>query len=190
MSSRPLSLVSAGHPGRAREINHDRRSGSSGSVKCNRNANSNKKPPRNLNRGGRGAGPNANFCPFPSAGKNSQNSLMGDEPIGGLKGTRGTNLNHLLSFQAYESSTTNRSTTAKNGRSYTAPRSPKGKEDYVQSTAQFIVNQNTELEIEPFQVDPDIPVPWKYIEVIRLFGQEETEVSVLPDWTHPTYPSF
>merc|ERR1712228_27499 len=35
-----------------------------------------------------------------------------------------------------------------------------------------------ELEIEPFQIDPDLPVPWKFIEAIRLFGQEETECPI------------
>ena len=56
---------------------------------------------------------------------------------------------------------------------------PKGKEEFVQSVAQFIVEQDSELELEPFQVDPDLPVPWKFIEAIRIFGQEETEVATL-----------
>jgi len=57
-------------------------------------------------------------------------------------------------------------------------RAAKGKEDYLQSTAQFVINENCELEIAPFQSDPDLPVPWKFIEVVRLFGQEETEVKI------------
>lgn len=168
MSSRPLSLVSAGHPGRPREINHSR-GGSSGS-KSNRNGNSNRKLQKNWksNRGG-------NVAPFPSAGKNNFADGIVDEPI--VRGkNKGGNLNHLLSFQAYESSNVTNQRTK--NRRIIQPRAYKGKEDYLQSTAQFIVSKDSELEIDPFRVDPDIPVPWKFIEAVRIFGQEETECPI------------
>lgn len=165
MSNRPLSLVSAGHPARARETNHSR-----GGAKSNRNGNSNRKQPRNWNarRGG------GNNFPFPSAGKGRD--LMADEPIANTN-SKGTNLNHLLSFQSYESST-NQSGRNTRSQRLVQSRAAKGKEDYVQSTAQFVINENCELEITPFQSDPDLPVPWKFIQVIRLFGQEETECPI------------
>lgn len=167
MSNRPLSLVSAGHPARARETNHSR---GGASAKSNRNGNSNRKQPRNWN-GRRGVG---NNCPFPSAGKGRD--LMADEPIANTK-SKGTNLNHLLSFQSYESSTTHSGRNTRSQR-LVQSRAAKGKEDYLQSTAQFVINENCELEIAPFQSDPDLPVPWKFIEVVRLFGQEETECPI------------
>lgn len=169
MSSRPLCLVSAGHPGRAREINHSNRNNAAGS-KSNRNGNSNRKQQLRTNWNAR-----ASKAPFPSAGKAA--NLLGDEPV--IKG-KGKNMNHLLNFQSYESASPSTTGGArKAGRTrHITPRMPKGKEEFVQSVAQFVVEQGSELELEPFQVDPDLPVPWKFIEAIRIFGQEETECPI------------
>lgn len=161
MSSRPLSIISAGHQGRAHETNHSRSSTPNGQQKLNRNGNN---PNRNFNRRGGG-----NFCPSPSAGK-GYNLARDDRK-------KGQNINHLLNFQAYESNNNNQTTSRKNGKS-SAPRAPKGKEDYVQNTAQFVISEDAELELIPFQSDPDIPVPWKFIEAIRIFGQEKTECPI------------
>lgn len=171
MSSRPLCLVSAGHPGRAREINHSNRNNANGS-KSNRNGNSNRKQQLRTNWNARGS-----KAPFPSAGKAGSCNLLGDEPV--IKG-KGKNMNHLLNFQSYESvSPSTIGGARKGGRTrHITPRMPKGKEEFVQSVAQFIVEQDSDLELEPFQVDPDLPVPWKFVEAIRIFGQEETECPI------------
>jgi len=169
MSSRPLSLVSAGHQARQREISHSRGDKPTGSGKTNRNGNSNRKPQRvNYNNRQKTA------APFPSAGKRD---LLNDAPlVSGSKQIRGGSLNHLLSFQSYETQPqSNRS--PRYSKNY-GKRNFRSKEEFLQSTAQFLVRSDSELELAPFSVDSDIPVPWKFIEAVRLFGQEETECPI------------
>ena len=52
----------------------------------------------------------------------------------------------------------------------------RSKEEFLQSTAQFLVRSGSELELAPFGVDSDIPVPWKFIEAVRLFGQDRVRI--------------
>ena len=52
----------------------------------------------------------------------------------------------------------------------------RSKEEFLQSTAQFLVRSDSELELAPFGVDSDIPVPWKFIEAVRLFGQDRVRI--------------
>ena len=94
MSSRPLCLVSAGHPGRAREINHSNRNNANGS-KSNRNGNSNRKQQLRTNWNARGS-----KAPFPSAGKAGNCNLLGDEPV--IKG-KGTGSNKARKYTAKKS---------------------------------------------------------------------------------------
>lgn len=175
MSSRPLSLVSAGHQARQREINHSRGDKPAGSGKSNRNGNSNRKPPKvnwnNRQNNGKQA------VPFPSAGKGSRD-LLNDAPlISGSKQLRGNNLNHLLSFQSYETQPHSNNRSPRYSKN-SGKRTFRSKEEFLQSTAQFLVRSDSELELAPFGVDSDIPVPWKFIEAVRLFGQEATECPI------------
>ena len=89
-------------------------------------------------------------------------------------------VNHLLNFQSYENAPDAQSRDQNKRRTRTKSqryRGSHGKEDYVQATGQFIVHESAALEFEPFLQNPNIHVPWKYIEAIRLYSQEKTNVS-------------
>ena len=96
-------------------------------------------------------------------------------------------VNHLLNFQSYENAPDTQSRDQNKRRTRTKSqryRGSHGKEDYVQATGQFIVHESAALEFEPFLQNPNIHVPWKYIEAIRLYSQEKTNVSHILSTSH------
>lgn len=175
MASKPLCLVSAGHQARRRETNHS--TNQSQNQRANRNSNSN----RNKNW----AGPKrqSNFqpmAPLPSAGKYDLMDYEDSDLISRKK--KGKSVNHLLNFQSYENAPDAQSRDQNNKRRTRTKsqryRGSHGKEDYVQATGQFIVHESAALEFEPFLQNPNIHVPWKYIEAIRLYSQEKTNCPI------------
>lgn len=182
MASKPLSLVSAGHQARRRETNHSGSSSSSGLAPNQSGGKKKRTNQRNRNwsapkRGGAGA--NGLTAPFPAAGK--YDLIMDeDEALGGRK-KKGKTINHLLNFQSY----TNDQTVTRDNRDKRRNRTNShryrgshGKEDYVQATAQFIIDENAQLEFEPFLRNPNIHVPWKFIEGLVLYSQDEANCPI------------
>lgn len=178
MASKPLCLVSAGHrPSGRRETNHSNQQNNA--HKVNRNGNSNRN--RNWSTPKR----NPNQVPFPSGAK--YDSYLDDSDLsltpgkGGKKG-KGKSINHLLSFQSYEETDENKNNRKKTGRttlgSSKGYRGSHGKEDYLQATAQFIIDKESSLELEPFSVDPNIHVPWKFVEAVRIYSQDNTNCPI------------
>ena len=49
--------------------------------------------------------------------------------------------------------------------------------ELTKATAQFIIDENAQLEFEPFLQNPNIHVPWKFIEGLVLYSQDEANVS-------------
>jgi len=175
MASKPLCLVSAGHQARRRETNHS--TNQTNSQRANRNSNSN----RNKNWTGpkRQSQYQPMTCPSPSAGKYDLVDYEDSDLISRKK--KGKSVNHLLNFQSYENAPDGQSRDQNRRRTRTKSqryRGSHGKEDYVQATGQFIVHQSAALEFEPFQQNPNIHVPWKYIEAIRLYSQEKTNCPI------------
>ncbi|CAG5085688.1 Oidioi.mRNA.OKI2018_I69.PAR.g10966.t1.cds [Oikopleura dioica] len=175
MSSKNLSLVSSGHQARQREINH--RPGPKGSKKGHGQSNQSK---TNQNRNW-GSNRASKGYPMPSAGKqNLIAEALDDGPV--MQPGKKNNFNHLLSFQDYSAPahSNNSSSSSHNRRTrYNSFKRPmRSKEDFVQANSQFVIREGCELEMEPFKYDPDLSIPWKFIEVARFFSQEQTECPI------------
>jgi len=174
MASKPLCLVSAGHQARRRETNHS--TNQTQNQRANRNSNSN----RNKNWSGPKRQSNYQpMAPLPSAGKYDLVDYEDSDLISRKK--KGKSVNHLLNFQSYENAPDTQSRDQNKRRIRTKSqryRGSHGKEDYVQATGQFIVHESAALEFEPFLQNPNIHVPWKYIEAIRLYSQEKTNCPI------------
>jgi len=174
MASKPLCLVSAGHQARRRETNHS--TNQTQNQRANRNSNSNR------NKNWTGPKRQSNFqpmAPLPSAGKYDLVDYEDSDLISRKK--KGKSVNHLLNFQSYENAPDAQSRDQNKRRTRTKSqryRGSHGKEDYVQATGQFIVHESAALEFEPFLQNPNIHVPWKYIEAIRLYSQEKTNCPI------------
>jgi len=174
MASKPLCLVSAGHQARRRETNHS--TNQPQNQRANRNSNSNR------NKNWTGPKRQSNYqpmAPLPSAGKYDLVDYEDSDLISRKK--KGKSVNHLLNFQSYENAPDAQSRDQNKRRTRTKSqryRGSHGKEDYVQATGQFIVHESAALEFEPFLQNPNIHVPWKYIEAIRLYSQEKTNCPI------------
>lgn len=170
MSSKNLSLVSSGHQGRQREINH--RPGPKGPKKGHGQS---QKTNQNKNWGSSRA---SKGFPMPSSGKqNLIAEAMNDGPV--MQPGKKNNFNHLLSFQDY-SAPAHSNTTSSNHRTRhnSFKRPTRTKEDFVQANSQFVIRDGCELELEPFKYDSDLSIPWKFIEVMKLYSQEQTECPI------------
>jgi hypothetical protein len=185
MASKPLCLVSAGHrPSGRRETNHSNQPTSS-TRGVNRNGNSN----RNRNWSTPKRNSNSSNVPFPSAARydkydsyldDNDLSLVSKSSSSNNKKGKGKSINHLLSFQSYEETDENKNLRKNkiknpNSKGY---RGSHGKEDYLQATAQFVVDLTSGLELEPFSVDPNIHVPWKFVEAVRIYSQDDTNCPI------------
>lgn len=174
MASKPLCLVSAGHQARRRETNHS--TNFPPNQRANRNSNSN----RHKNWTGQKRQTNYQ-TPLVSAGKYDLAEYEDTDLLNGGRKKKGKSVNHLLNFQSYENdqdASGRDQNRRRNRTNSTRYRGSHGKEDYVQATAQFIVHEDAALEFEPFSKNPNIHVPWKYIEAIRLYSQEKTNCPI------------
>jgi len=170
MASKSLCLASAGPPARRRETNH---SPASNNLKGNnRNTNSN----RNKNR--------RQHAPMPSAGgsrKLSESALGNelsdftlDDPLETTRGrNRGRSANHLVSFQPQHQPVHQKNEKRVRTKS-SRYHGSHGKEDHVQATGQFVVLDTAKLEKIPFMQNPNLAVPWKYVEAIKFHTNEPT----------------
>ncbi|CBY19080.1 unnamed protein product [Oikopleura dioica] len=169
MSSKNLSLVSSGHQGRQREINH--RPGPKGSKKGHGQS---QKTNQNKNWGSSRA---SKGFPIPSSGKqNLIAEAMNDGPV--MQPGKKNNFNHLLSFQDYSAPANSNISSNNRTRHNSFKRPTRTKEDFVQANSQFVVRDGCELELQPFEYDADLSIPWKFIEVMKLYSQEQTECPI------------
>jgi len=185
MASKSLCLASAGPPARRRETNH---SSPSQHGKGNRNGNSNRtKQQLGINR----RQTHQNGVPMPSGGRKLSESTLGGELAdfsldnyeldspGAHRGAnrRGRSANHLVNFTQQQ--TTPKSKDQKRTRTRSSRyHGSHGKEDHVQATGQFIVLLDAKLETLPFMQNPNLAVPWKYIEAIRFHTPEVTNCPI------------
>ena len=197
MASKSLCLASAGLPARRRETNHS--PSHNNNVKgtrelerlfscrksCieayfvgnNRNGNSN----RSKNR--------RQHAPMPSGGgsRKLSESALGNElsdftldegPADHGRRNRGRSANHLVNFQQLQQPKPQSKKEKRTRTRSTRYHGSHGKEDYVQATGQFIVLDSAKLEKVPFYQNPNLHVPWKYIEAIRFYTNEATNCPI------------
>jgi len=186
MASKSLCLASAGPPARRRETNHS--SPSHHGKGNNRNGNSNRTKQQYNNNRQRHS---QNGVPMPSGGRKLSESTLGGEladfsldyeldnnQSGRNNRGRGRSANHLVNFtqqqQAQKSGKDQKRTRTRSSRYHGSH----GKEDHVQATGQFVVLTDAALETLPFMQNPNLAVPWKYIEAIRFHTTEVTNCPI------------
>jgi hypothetical protein len=184
MASKSLCLASAGPPARRRETNHSSSPSHHGKGN-NRNGNSNRTKSQQYNKR------QPHGVPMPSGGRKLSESTLGGEldfsldyeldnnPSGRNNNRgRGRSANHLVNFtqqqQQAQKSGNQKRTRTRSSRYHGSH----GKEDHVQATGQFVVLNDAKLETLPFMQNPNLAVPWKYIEAIRFHTTEVTNCPI------------
>ena len=190
MASKSLCLASAGLPARRRETNHS--PSHNNNVKGTRNS----KPFLRTRFLGNNRNGNSNrsknrrqHAPMPSGGgsRKLSESALGNElsdftldegPADHGRRNRGRSANHLVNFQQLQQPKPQNKKEKRTRTRSTRYHGSHGKEDYVQATGQFIVLDSAKLEKVPFYQNPNLHVPWKYIEAIRFYTNEATNCPI------------